>query len=87
MDSTVEGSSNYRRGEWTVVLGRSLETSNVEDPVFVPGKVSSMILAIWDGGKQEVNGRKAVTYQWIPAKLDGVGSTTANLGEDIPSAQ
>ena len=47
------------------------------DPVFSPGGTSSLILAIWNGEKKEVNGRKAVTYQWIPAKLDGIGSPTA----------
>ena len=36
-----------------------------------------MIIAIWNGEKKEVNGRKSVTYSWIPAQFDGIGSTTA----------
>jgi hypothetical protein len=77
MDARVEGSSDYKRGRWSVVLRRRLTTSKVEDPVFVPGEVSSLVLAIWNGSKKEVTSRKSVTYQWIPAKLDGIGSTTA----------
>ena len=77
MGTDVEGASEYKRGQWSVVLRRKLETSNAEDPVFVPGEKSSLILAIWNGDKKEVNGRKAVTYQWIPAKLDGIGTPTA----------
>jgi hypothetical protein len=43
-----------------------------------------LILAIWNGEKKEVNGRKAVTYQWIPAILDGTGSTTARSRPGAP---
>ncbi|MBW2245444.1 MAG: hypothetical protein JRH01_26075 [Deltaproteobacteria bacterium] len=76
IETTVEGASDFRDGKWSVVLRRKLSTSNSEDPVFVPGEASSLILAVWNGKEEEVNGRKAVTYQWIPAKLDGVGSAT-----------
>jgi hypothetical protein len=77
MQTTVEGSSHYKRGRWTVVLRRKLETENELDPVFVPGQAAFLILAVWNGDKQEVNGRKAVTYQWIPAKFDDTMSATA----------
>ncbi|MBW2391055.1 MAG: hypothetical protein JRG89_21850, partial [Deltaproteobacteria bacterium] len=77
METTVEGSSSYKRGRWSVVLRRKLETDNEQDPVFIPGQASFLILAVWNGDKQEVNGRKAVTYQWIPAKFDDTMSATA----------
>ncbi|MEN8183793.1 MAG: ethylbenzene dehydrogenase-related protein [Myxococcota bacterium] len=77
MGASVEGISDYRDGRWTVVLRRQLTTSNPTDAAFVPGEETSFILAIWNGEQEEVNGRKAVTYNWIPAKLDGLGSTTA----------
>jgi hypothetical protein len=87
MGTDVEGSSDYEGGHWSVVLRRTLETSNAVDPVFVPGDSSSLILAIWDGEKKEVNGRKAVTYQWIPAKLDGMGSPTADADAGVSIAR
>ena len=77
IDARTDGASNYSDGRWSVVLRRKLSTSREEDPVFVPGEATSLILAVWNGTKDEVNGRKSVTYQWIPAKLDGLGSTTA----------
>jgi len=85
MDVSVEGASSYERGEWVVVLRRKLTTSKDVDPVFIPGEATSLILAIWNGEKEEVNGRKAVTYQWIPAKLDGTGSTTAKADLGVTS--
>jgi hypothetical protein len=85
MEATVEGVSDYKRGQWSVVLRRRLETSNAEDPVFKPGGMTSLILAVWNGEKEEVNGRKSVTYQWIPAKLDGIGSPTAKADVGVSS--
>ncbi len=76
IEAEVEGASSYADGEWNVVLRRKLSTSREEDPVFVPGQATSLIMAVWNGAKEEVNGRKSVIYQWIPAKLDGIGSTT-----------
>jgi len=83
MDGTVEGISDYRRGKWTVVLRRTLASSKDEDAAFAPGETTRMIIAIWNGDKKEVNGRKSVTYAWIPARFDGISSTTAkaDLGE------
>jgi hypothetical protein len=77
MDGTVEGISDYKRGQWTVVLRRDLTTSKEEDAAFAPGETTQLIIAIWNGGKKEVNGRKSVTYAWIPARFDGIASTTA----------
>jgi hypothetical protein len=73
----VAGASDYRRGRWSVVLRRDLAVENPEDATFLPGLTTPLILAVWNGAKEEVNGRKAVTYAWIPARFDGIGSATA----------
>jgi len=86
MDATVEGISDYKRGQWSVVLRRDLTTSKEEDASFAPGETTPMILAIWNGEKKEVNGRKSVTYGWIPARFDGIGSTTAKVDVGASSA-
>ena len=86
MEASVEGISSYKRGQWSVVLRRKLTTPNAEDPAFAPGETTSLILAIWDGAKEEVNGRKAVTYAWIPADFDGIGSTTAKADLGVSRA-
>lgn len=84
--TNVSGISDYRRGRWSVVLRRSLSTRNEQDPAFVSGGTTPFILAIWDGGKDEVNGRKAVTYAWIPAKFDGASSSTAKADVGVSGA-
>jgi hypothetical protein len=76
-EASVEGISDYRDGRWTVVLRRKLVTPNETDAVFVAGETTPFIVAVWDGEHEEVNGRKAVTYAWIPARFDALGSTTA----------
>jgi hypothetical protein len=86
IEASVEGSSSYEQGLWSVVLRRNLVTATPEDPAFVPGETTSLILAIWDGAKEEVNGRKSVTYAWIPADFDGIGSTTAKADLGVSRA-
>jgi hypothetical protein len=83
LEASVAGTSIYKSGRWSVVFRRELSTLNPEDPVFVPGENSSLILAVWNGDKKEVNGRKAVTYQWIPARLDGIQSTTSKADAGV----
>lgn len=82
-EANVDGTSDYKQGRWSVVLRRKLSTAVLEDAVFVPGEVTSLILAVWNGDKKEVNGRKAVTYQWIPARLDGIQSTTTRANAEV----
>lgn len=80
---SVSGTSDYRRGRWSVVLRRALATGKAEDATFLPGETTPLILAVWNGEKEEVNGRKAVTYAWIPARFDGIGSATAKADVGI----
>jgi hypothetical protein len=56
-NGSVRGASEYKRGRWSVVLRRSLTTHNAPDAAFVPGEATSLIIAIWNGSKKEVNGR------------------------------
>ena len=76
MGATVLGTSEHADGRWAVVFRRKLTTSNDVDAAFVPGETTPMIIAIWNGAEEEVNGRKAVTYAWIPAKFDPLGTAT-----------
>ena len=83
---SVEGTSEYGRGRWSVVLRRGLASDNPEDATFLPGETTPLILAVWDGASDEVNGRKAVTYAWIPARFDGIGSATAKADVGVSDA-
>ncbi len=64
------GVSSYSQGRWCVVLRRALSTGNPEDTLFRPGEKTHLILAVWDGEKREVNGKKNVTMMWTSLTLD-----------------
>lgn len=66
----VWGIGTYQKVRWTVVLRRRLNTGSPGDTQFRPGESSMLILAAWNGGNEEVNGKKAVTMQWTPFSLD-----------------
>jgi hypothetical protein len=84
--ASVAGVSDYSDGHWSVVLRRKLITSNPTDAAFVPGEETPFILAVWNGEQEEVNGRKAVTYNWLPARFDGLGSTTTKSDVGVSHA-
>jgi hypothetical protein len=84
--ASVQGVSDYRDGKWSVVLRRELMTDRPDDAAFIPEGTTPMIIAVWDGEEEEVNGRKSVTYAWIPLKFDGVGSATAKSEIGVSSA-
>ncbi len=70
VSQNVFGVSSYADGRWRVVLRRALSTGNPEDTLFRPGETTQMILAVWDGENEEVNGRKNITMMWTPLTLD-----------------
>ena len=66
----VFGASVHQRGRWSVVLRRHLATGYPKDAPFRPGQATHLIVAVWDGGLGEVNGRKSVTMGWTPLTLE-----------------
>ena len=46
---------------------------------FAPGETAQWSSRSGTVAKKEVNGRKSVTYAWIPARFDGIASTTAKI--------
>jgi DMSO reductase family type II enzyme heme b subunit len=73
----VFGTSAHQKGRWSVVLRRRLATGYPEDVHFLPGETTQLIVAVWEGSKGDVNGRKSVTLGWTPFALD---PTTALSG-------
>lgn len=63
---SLSGAGERGAGAWRVVMRRRLSE---EGPAFSPGEETHCILAVWDGGAGEVNGRKAVTLVWTPFLL------------------
>ena len=69
LSQNVRGVSRYTEGRWEVVLRRALATGNPEETRFRAGESTWVILAVWDGEKREVNGKKSVTMMWTPLTL------------------
>ena len=66
----VSAASRHDGKRWRVLLRRRLATGNPEHASFQPGGATQLIVAIWDGAKGEVHGRKSVTLTWTPFTLD-----------------
>lgn len=66
-DSLAKG--EWKNGEWTVVISRALKRD--KGSVLEAGKGSVVAFAVWQGGKDEVGSRKALTLFWTPLKVEG----------------
>ena len=60
-EQTVEGSGEWKDGKWTVVFLRDLYSGRKWDVNLQDRTAPAlMALAIWDGDKEDRNGRKSV---------------------------
>lgn len=64
------GKGEWKNGEWTVVISRALKRD--KGSILEEGKGSSVAFAVWQGGKDEVGSRKALTLYWTPLKVEGL---------------
>ena len=58
------GGGVWRDGRWSVVFGRPLTTTDGSDYQFEPGKRDVVAFAVWNGGAENVSGRKQYS-QWV----------------------
>ncbi len=68
---SAEGTGVYKDGKWYVVIKRAFVEENTSNPIWGPGKDTFVTFAIWDGSTGEVGARKALSYSWIPLKIEG----------------
>ncbi|HET8943574.1 MAG TPA: ethylbenzene dehydrogenase-related protein, partial [Dehalococcoidia bacterium] len=57
----VSGKGSYTADGWQVVIARNFSTGNPSTVTFSPNAKMDMAFAVWDGSKEERNGRKAVS--------------------------
>jgi DMSO reductase family type II enzyme heme b subunit len=57
----VEGSGVWKDGEWTVVFTRTFAVSGKWDAVFDKKEPLLVAFAVWDGKKEDRNGRKVIS--------------------------
>lgn len=65
-DSFARG--EWKDGEWTVVIARAMKRP--KGSILEAGKSSVVAFAVWQGGKDEVGSRKALTLFWTPFEME-----------------
>ncbi len=61
--------AGWSQGYWTIVMLRTL-AGGVEAATLVPGKVSQIGFAVWNGSNEERAGIKAVSVDWTPFEIE-----------------
>ncbi len=65
-DAKAKG--KHADGKWRVVIALPLQVSDAANPKFPSGGEQKVAFAVWDGGSQNVAGRKQ-WYPWVTLKL------------------
>jgi DMSO reductase family type II enzyme heme b subunit len=60
----IKARGEYKNGAWSVVFLRDIQRQDESDAEFVPGKHTHINFAVWNGGRNEVNGKKSVSFMW-----------------------
>ncbi len=71
--------------KWSVVIARPLVTTDIEDAQFTPGDRLPVALAVWDGNRGDVDGKKAVSA-WVSVRLEDLPASAAP-GPSEPQAE
>lgn len=70
VDPDLRGGGQHGDAGWSIVLGRSLASSNDGRVTLTPGQTAKAAFAVWEGGNKERGGLKAVTLEWQPLEIE-----------------
>lgn len=65
-DVNATGVYSVDQKRWSVVFYRDIERTEEADAIFPIDKENKINFAVWDGGSEEVNGKKSLSMMWIP---------------------
>lgn len=65
----VTARSEWKDGQWTVVLRRPLQVGAEDGQKLIPGESYSVAFAVWDGAARDRNGQKLISI-WHDLKLE-----------------
>ncbi len=68
----VRAWGRYGDGRWSVVFLREMASDDPSDARFRPGGKTYLNIAVWDGGRGNVDGRKSISLTWIPVTIDPI---------------
>lgn len=63
----AEANGVFKNKQWSVVILRPMKSTL--GSVLVAGKNAFIGFAVWQGGKNEVGGRKSLTMAWVPLNI------------------
>lgn len=66
-DPQATSDARWKNKEWTVVIRRPLKLT--DGSTLLPGGPGFLAFAVWQGGKDEVGGRKSVTMNWTSLQV------------------
>ena len=67
--------STWQNGHWYVIFTRDMSSGNSGSAPLQVGQATNAAFAVWDGGKGETRGMKAVST-WTPVSIGTTGEST-----------
>ena len=77
------GWGQWQEGEWQVVITRPLAPEDTSNSQLELGQITTLAIAAWDGGNQEVDGKKSVS-SWLTIEVQGVRTDVPLYSTFIP---
>jgi hypothetical protein len=79
------GWGQWQEGKWKVVITRPLASDDPLNSQLELGQVTTLAIAAWDGGNQEIDGKKSVS-SWLILEIQGVRTDVRLYNIVIPIA-
>ncbi len=77
------GWGQWQEGKWQVAITRPLASEDPLNSQLEPGQLITLAIAAWDGGNQEVDGKKSVS-SWLILEIQGVRTDVPLYSTIIP---
>lgn len=75
-ESQVVGWAAWDDGRWSAVIARPMSAGSDNEPVLAAGDETSVAIAVWDGGRGDISGKKTVS-SWVSLGVEGPAGEAA----------
>ena len=79
----ASGWGQWQEGKWKVVITRPLASDDPLNSQLEPGQLTTLAIAAWDGGNQEIDGKKSIS-SWLTLEVQGVKTDLPLYGIIVP---
>lgn len=81
VDATGRG--EWQEGKWQVIIARPLASEDPSNSQLELGQLTTMAIAAWDGGNQEIDGKKSVS-SWLTIEVQEMRTDAPLLSTYLP---